>query len=449
LAFQRALFRSEFLAIASWRQPLRHVIDRRSEPAGCTPAVVCRGLRKVYDGKHGLFRKPSPAVVAVDGLDLRIERGECFGLLGPNGSGKTTTVEMLEGLLAPTAGEVELLGLRWQRDEEKLRERVGVALQETHLPEKLMVEELLTLFRSFYRKPRPLAHLLAEVELGEKQRAWVGKLSGGQRQRLAIACALVGEPEVLFLDEPTTGLDPQSRRQVWGLVAAYRARGGTVVLTTHYMEEAERLCDRVAIVDHGKLVRVGTPNELIAALPGDHVIELEIEKTTLGAWTSRSCAACPRSRKRTSRPRAHGRCRCANPSTRSPRCWPWSNARDARWPVWARARLRLKMFSWRSREGTCAMAESSDKRPNPIVQLTLMRLREIGREPGVLFWAFGFPVVLSLALGIAFRARGPEPVVVGALPGFQPRPIAHSSDAKVRSSRWTARRPKPSCAPGA
>jgi len=157
-----------------------------------------------------------------------------------------------------------------------------VALQETHLPEKLMVEELLTLFRSFYRKPRPLAHLLAEVELEEKQRAWVGKLSGGQRQRLAIACAMVGEPEVLFLDEPTTGLDPQSRRQVWGLVAAYRARGGTVVLTTHYMEEAERLCDCVAIVDHGKLVRLGTPVELIAALPGDHVIELEIEKTAAG-----------------------------------------------------------------------------------------------------------------------------------------------------------------------
>jgi len=243
------------------------------------PAVVCRGLRKVYDGKHGLFRKPSPAVVAVDGLDLRIERGECFGLLGPNGSGKTTTVEMLEGLLTPTAGEVELLGLRWASDEATLRERVGVALQETHLPEKLTVEELLTLFRSFYRKPRPLVDLLGEVELGEKQRAWVGKLSGGQRQRLAIACALVGEPEVLFLDEPSTGLDPQSRRQVWGLVAAYRARGGTVVLTTHYMEEAERLCDRVAIVDHGKLVRVGTPAGLIAALPGDHIIELEIEKT--------------------------------------------------------------------------------------------------------------------------------------------------------------------------
>ncbi len=247
---------------------------------GDTPAVACRGLRKVFDGRHGLFRKPSPAVVAVDGLDLRIERGECFGLLGPNGSGKTTTVEMLEGLLAPSAGEVELLGLRWQSHEDRLRERVGVALQETHLPEKLMVEELLTLFRSFYRRPRPLAELLAEVELEEKRRSWVGKLSGGQRQRLAIACAMVGEPEVLFLDEPTTGLDPQSRRQVWGLVSAYRARGGTVVLTTHYMEEAERLCDRVAIVDQGKLVRLGTPADLIAALPGGHVVELELEKAT-------------------------------------------------------------------------------------------------------------------------------------------------------------------------
>ena len=258
-----------------------------------SPAVVCRGLRKVYDGKHGIFRKPSPAVIAVDSLDLRIERGECFGLLGPNGSGKTTTVEMLEGLLPPTAGEVELLGLRWSRDEEKLRERVGVALQETHLPEKLMVEELLTLFRSFYRKPRPLAHLLAEVELEEKQRAWVGKLSGGQRQRLAIACAMVGEPEVLFLDEPTTGLDPQSRRQVWGLIAAYRARGGTVVLTTHYMEEAERLCDRVAIVDQGKLVRQGAPAELIAALPGDHIIELEIERTSATGLDAEELRALP------------------------------------------------------------------------------------------------------------------------------------------------------------
>jgi ABC-2 type transport system ATP-binding protein len=256
-------------------------------------AVVCQGLRKVYDGRIGIFRKQSPSVVAVDSLDLSIQRGECFGLLGPNGSGKTTTVEMLEGLLVPTAGEVKLLGLGWDTDEQVLRERVGVALQETHLPEKLSVEELLTLFRSFYRKPRPLADLLADVELDEKRRAWVGKLSGGQRQRLAIACAMVGEPEVLFLDEPTTGLDPQSRRQVWGLVSAYRARGGTVVLTTHYMEEAERLCDRVAIVDQGKLVRVGTPAELIAALPGDHIVEIELERVAAASLDVTELRALP------------------------------------------------------------------------------------------------------------------------------------------------------------
>lgn len=243
-----------------------------------TPAVVCRGLCKVYDGKHGLFRKASPPVVAVDGLDLSIHRGECFGLLGPNGSGKTTTVEMIEGLLPPTAGEVELLGLRWGHDDSHLRERMGVALQETYLPEKLTVDELVNLFRSFYRHPRQPEAVLAEVELTEKRTAWVGKLSGGQRQRLAIACALVGEPEILFLDEPTTGLDPHSRRQIWGLIATYRARGGTVLLTTHYMEEAERLCDRVAIVDRGRLVKLGTPVELIASLPGDHVLEIEMER---------------------------------------------------------------------------------------------------------------------------------------------------------------------------
>jgi ABC-2 type transport system ATP-binding protein len=242
-------------------------------------AVTCRKLRKVYDGRRGFLRKAAPPVVAVDSLDLQIERGECFGLLGPNGSGKTTTVEMLEGLLTPSAGEIELLGRRWETDERHLRERVGVALQETHLPDKLTVEEALTLFRSFYPAARPLDDLLADVELAEKRHAYVGKLSGGQRQRLAIACSMVGEPEVLFLDEPTTGLDPQSRRQIWGLVTGYRARGGTTVLTTHYMEEAERLCDRVAVVDHGRLVRVGSPAELIAALPAAHIIEVELEKS--------------------------------------------------------------------------------------------------------------------------------------------------------------------------
>ena len=226
-------------------------------------AVVCRQLRKVYPGGRGLGKGPRGDVVAVDGIDLRIAAGECFGLLGPNGAGKTTTVEILEGVGVPTSGTVELFGLTWRKDGDALRERVGVALQETQLTDKQSVEETLRLFRSFYRKPRPLETLLDEVQLGEKRTAWVGKLSGGQRQRLALACALVGDPEILFLDEPTTGLDPQSRRQVWDLVSTYKARGGTVLLTTHYMEEAERLCDRVAIVDHGRVIQEAAPRALI------------------------------------------------------------------------------------------------------------------------------------------------------------------------------------------
>jgi ABC-2 type transport system ATP-binding protein len=247
---------------------------------GSELAVSCRGLRKVYDGGRRLGRRASAPVVAVDGLDLDIHRGECFGLLGPNGAGKTTTVEIMEGLLSPTAGAVELLGMTWARDELRLRARIGVALQETQLPEKLSVIEVLDLFRSFYPRPRTAEALLADVELGEKQRAWVGKLSGGQKQRLAIACALVGEPDILFLDEPTTGLDPQSRRQLWDLALRFRERGGTIVLTTHYMEEAERLCDRVAIVDHGKIMRSGTPAELIRGLGAQHVVDFDTEAAT-------------------------------------------------------------------------------------------------------------------------------------------------------------------------
>jgi len=231
-------------------------------------AVVCRALRKVYPGGRGLGGGPRGDVVAVDGLDLSIAPGECFGLLGPNGAGKTTTVEILEGVGEATSGTVELFGLTWKKDGAALRERIGVALQETRLADKASVEETLRLFRSFYRRPRPIETLLDEVQLREKRAAWVGKLSGGQRQRLALACALVGDPEILFLDEPTTGLDPQSRRQVWDLVSAYKARGGTVLLTTHYMEEAERLCDRVAVVDHGKIIQQGAPRALIDAHVG-------------------------------------------------------------------------------------------------------------------------------------------------------------------------------------
>jgi ABC-2 type transport system ATP-binding protein len=214
-------------------------------------------------------------VVAVDGLSLEVGRGECFGLLGPNGAGKTTTIEILEGLNTPDAGEVEVLDMRWGVDDRELRQRLGVQLQETQLTEKLTVEETLALFRSFYRRGRTVDELLALVELEPKRKSWVGKLSGGQKQRLAVACALAGDPDLLFLDEPTTGLDPQSRRQLWGLLNTFRARGGTIVLTTHYMDEAETLCDRVAIVDRGKVIARGTPRELIAALGAPKVVTHE------------------------------------------------------------------------------------------------------------------------------------------------------------------------------
>ena len=232
------------------------------------PAVRCRDLKKTYENR----------VEAVRGLDLVINKGECFGLLGPNGAGKTTTIEILEGLLEPTSGEVEVLGQRWGQHDELLRQRLGISLQETKLSEKLSVEETLGLFASFYEQGRKIEHVLDEVGLGDKRTTWVDQLSGGQRQRLAVACALVGDPDLLFLDEPTTGLDPQSRRQLWDIVRGFRASGRTILLTTHYMEEAERLCDRVAVVDHGKIIALGTPQDLIARLGGDHVIEFSVEK---------------------------------------------------------------------------------------------------------------------------------------------------------------------------
>jgi ABC-2 type transport system ATP-binding protein len=220
---------------------------------------VVRGLKKAYGD-----------VVAVDGLDLAVRNGECFGILGPNGAGKTTTIEVCEGLLAPDSGSVEVLGRTWENDAGNLRERLGIQLQDTQLAEKLTVRETLDLFRSFYRRARNASDVIDMVQLGEKRDARVGTLSGGQKQRLAIACALVGDPELLFLDEPTTGLDPQSRRQLWGLIEEFRAMGRTIVLTTHYMDEAERLCERVAIVDHGHVIALGTPSELIESIGAKH-----------------------------------------------------------------------------------------------------------------------------------------------------------------------------------
>jgi ABC-2 type transport system ATP-binding protein len=229
-------------------------------------AIQCRDLRKTYDGK----------VEAVRGLNLEIQAGECFGLLGPNGAGKTTTIEILEGLSEPTSGEVSILGHSWREDEREMREWLGISLQETRLSEKLTVRETIELFASFYREPRSSEEVIEQLQLTEKADSWVGKLSGGQRQRLAVATALVCNPKILFLDEPTTGLDPQSRRQLWDIIRQFQRDGGTVLLTTHYMDEAERLCDRLAIVDHGQIIAEGSPADLINRLGGHHVVEFSV-----------------------------------------------------------------------------------------------------------------------------------------------------------------------------
>jgi len=225
-------------------------------------AVHVRNLRKRYKD-----------VVAVDGLDLEVHAGECFGLLGPNGAGKTTTIEICEGLTPPDSGDIEVLGLSWNTDAAQLRQRLGIHLQETQLSEKLTVFETLRLFRSFFRQGPTVSTAITLVQLEEKQHARFGTLSGGQKQRLALACALVGDPDLLFLDEPTTGLDPQARRQLWDLIEQFKLAGRTILLTTHYMDEAERLCDHVAIMDHGRVIALGTPRELVASLGVEHVVE--------------------------------------------------------------------------------------------------------------------------------------------------------------------------------
>ena len=227
-----------------------------------SPAIRCRALHKRFG-----------QTVAVRSLDLEVRRGECFGLLGPNGAGKTTTIEILEGLQPADGGEVEILGMRWDRDEAAIRERLGVQLQESEFTDRLTAGEIVRMFRSFYRQGPSAEELIDFVQLAEKANTQVRHLSGGQRQRLSVACALAGQPDILFLDEPTTGLDPQSRRQLWDVCEAFRARGGTILLTTHFMDEAERLSDRIAILDGGQIIAQGTPEELIRSLGGAHVIQ--------------------------------------------------------------------------------------------------------------------------------------------------------------------------------
>jgi ABC-2 type transport system ATP-binding protein len=242
-----------------------------------TSAIRCRALVKKY-GKQ----------TAVDAIDLDVARGECFGLLGPNGAGKTTTVEMLEGLNRPNSGTVELFGIGWGsgRDQE-LRERIGVQLQETQLGDKLFVVEVFELFRSFYQEGRAVDELIALLDLEAERNKHYSKLSGGQKQRVALGCALVGKPDLLFLDEPTTGLDPRARRAIWGVVERFRAGGGTVLITTHYMEEATALCDRIAIMDHGKIIALDTPRALVDGLGLVQFVEFEasapLDPAALGA----------------------------------------------------------------------------------------------------------------------------------------------------------------------
>ena len=233
--------------------------------AGNGRSLLLRGVKKAFAD-----------VKAVDGLDLEVARGECFGLLGPNGAGKTTTIEICEGLTAPDDGTVEVLGLNWRTGADELRQRIGIQLQETQFPDKLTVEETLRMFRSFFKRGISVDESIATSQLEEKRKGRVGTLSGGQKQRLAMACALVGDPELLFLDEPTTGLDPQARRHLWDLVDELKQAGRTIILTTHYMDEAQRLCDRVAIMDHGKVIALGTPQQLIGTVGGEDIVEFAV-----------------------------------------------------------------------------------------------------------------------------------------------------------------------------
>jgi len=236
--------------------------------AATAPAIRAQSLVKRYGDK-----------LAVAGIELSVDVGECFGLLGPNGAGKTTTVEMIEGLTRPDSGSIELFGVPWGKGRNRaLQERVGVQLQDTQLADKLTVEEVLRLFRSFYRRGRGVEQLLSELDLTAERKQQYHKLSGGQKQRVALGTALAGDPELLFLDEPTTGLDPRARQSLWGIVQAFQKRKRSVLITTHYMEEAAVLCDRIAVMDQGKIIALGTPRSLIDGLGLVQFVEFETKQ---------------------------------------------------------------------------------------------------------------------------------------------------------------------------
>ena len=223
--------------------------------------------------------KEYPGVKAVDHISFAVHQGEIFGLLGPNGAGKSTTIECIEGLRQPDSGQIKVLGLDPQKDWYQLREKIGIQFQSSALPDRIKVWEALDLFADFYQRSVAWEPLLEQMGLTDKKDAYLAKLSGGQKQRVFIVLALINDPDLVFLDELTTGLDPQSRRAMWDLVMAIKERGKTVFLTTHFMEEAERLCDRVAIVDHGKIVTLDTPQHLIDSLDAENRVVFEVNES--------------------------------------------------------------------------------------------------------------------------------------------------------------------------
>lgn len=255
------------------------------------PALVARGLTKRYKN-----------LTAVAGIDLQLERGECLALLGPNGAGKTTTVEMLEGLLAPDAGNIEILGHTLHGQRQAIMEKIGVLLQETNLYRRYTVRETLTLFASFYRQSLNVDALIERLQLTDKADVQLRRLSGGQRQRTYLGCCLINDPALLFLDEPTTGLDPQARRATWDLLASLKAEGKSLLLTTHYMDEAEVLADRVAVIDRGRVIASGTPRQLISEHCGEQILDVAFtaqkagggdETSDLNAWKAALTARLP------------------------------------------------------------------------------------------------------------------------------------------------------------